>query len=441
MREPADICQPIALDGHEIRGFSRSDRADAILPADQRRRVDGGGLQHLHRCHATVPDHERELLRVLSVRINSGVGAEGHLHTRRHRLVQTGVLDLRHRLILAKNLHGPPLCPARLPDVFAIDEVGDEIRSVLLHQPDRFVVEHRAVLDRCHTRAHRGIDAVRAVRMRRDACPVLRRLGDRSVDLLLAELLHTRLGPRREHGAGRDDLDHVGAVIQDLTHTLPDLAGVVRDAEPHVGWKRDIGGHPRDFAASAAHRDVRARDCHARPHHEAAIDVVAQRHIEIRAEGSDIAYGREAREQRSPRVHHAIERLLRGRALEGEQHIGIGLATDQMRVAVDEPRGDRVPREIDHLCTGWYVPRRGLHRHDPVATHDDHLIAQHLSGLDIHEPAGPHGSHHRAVRTGVRRRHEIRRLHLRPRRGRERGHGEARGERRASERVQHHGAL
>jgi hypothetical protein len=53
-------------------------------------------------------------------------------------------------------------------------EVGDQPGAALLHHRDGLVIEHGAVLDRGDAGADRGLDALGAVRVGRDADAVAR---------------------------------------------------------------------------------------------------------------------------------------------------------------------------------------------------------------------------------------------------------------------------
>jgi hypothetical protein len=57
--------------------------------------------------------------------------------------------------------------------------------------------------------------------------------------------------------------------------------------------------------------------------------------------------------------------------------------TDQMRVAIDQPRQHGVLGQIDlHLRSVVIADRL-----DPVASDADHAIAEHLAGDDVDQPA------------------------------------------------------
>ena len=84
--------------------------------------------------------------------------------------------------------------------------------------------------------------------------PYSRGLLDRRVDLFLGELRDARLGAPGEHGAGRDNLDEVGAPIEQRPHPLAHL--VDRVGDPEAEGRRQ--GHVR-------RRDRPARRRRSRP--------------------------------------------------------------------------------------------------------------------------------------------------------------------------------
>ena len=119
-----------------------------------------------------------------------------------------------------------------------------EIRPVLLHQCDRFVVQHRAVLDRRHARAHGGLDALGAVRMRRDLHAVPRGFVDHRLQLLVGVLLRADRSLERQHARRRAGLDDLGAVLDLVAHRLDHLPRAVGDALLGTPCSRTPGANP-----------------------------------------------------------------------------------------------------------------------------------------------------------------------------------------------------
>src|SRR5690348_107468 len=102
-----NVVQRIARHRDDIGVFSRRDAAEVILMLQQRRGVRGSGLDHIHRRHPRL-HHVHELLGVLAVRIDAGVGAERDLDAGLVRLAR-GRQDLRPDLErLARDLRRVP---------------------------------------------------------------------------------------------------------------------------------------------------------------------------------------------------------------------------------------------------------------------------------------------------------------------------------------------
>jgi hypothetical protein len=138
--------------------------------------------------------------------------------------------------------------------------------------------------------------------------------------------------------------------------------------------------------------DVCARALHARTDAPSRVDRVAECHVDVRAERAHVADRSEAREERRSRIAHAGQRLLRARSPQERRVIDgpclVLVQTDQMRVAVDEPRHHGRARQIDHAAA--FVPAFvGRDRVDPFASHPDDLRAASLARTDVDHRSGP----------------------------------------------------
>ena len=154
-------------------------------------------------------------------------------------------------------------------------------------------------------------------------------------------------GPEGEHGPGGDHLDEVGPAVQDRPHPLPDLRRGGRLPEAEVAGQLDVGGQAGDGPAAPGDGDVRAGHRHPRADHGAVADRVAQGHVDERPEGADVAHGREPGHHGGPRVADPAERLLGGAAVDRRDARALELA-HQVGVAVDQPREQRVPGQVEH---------------------------------------------------------------------------------------------
>ena len=133
-------------------------------------------------------DHVRELVRVHPVRVDAAVGPEREPHAGLHAPREPVPLRLGGLVVLAQDLRGPSVLPPLLGDPVPVPDVGDQVGAARGEHRDRLVVHQRPVLDRADAGPDRPLDALGAVRVRRDVRPVEGRLVDRRPDLLLGEL-------------------------------------------------------------------------------------------------------------------------------------------------------------------------------------------------------------------------------------------------------------
>ena len=200
----------------------------------------------------------------------------------------------------------------------------DEIDAALLEERDRFVVEHRAVLDRIDAGAQRVLDALRADRVGGDAQSVPMRFVDRGGKLVGGELRVARHGALGHHAAGRDQLDAIGAGPHLLAHRLARVP-------------RRIDGAPDRPAVAAGHAQHRAGGAHPRTRNPSFLDRIA--HVGrdcVRA--ADVANRRDAGLDRLARVLDGAQHsLIRRRRLDHAHHVRLAAAFE-MGVRVDETR-------------------------------------------------------------------------------------------------------
>ena len=110
----------------------------------------------------------------------------------------------------------------------------------------------------------RPLRALGAVGVDGDEPAVVRRLLDRGPDLVLGQLGRAGHAAPREHRAGADALDDVGAADQQPPHALADLGRRGDDAEPEVLGQPDVVRQADDVAAAPGRGDERAGALHPR---------------------------------------------------------------------------------------------------------------------------------------------------------------------------------
>ncbi len=171
----------------------------------------------------------------------------------------------------------------------------------------RCFVGEAGVLDTVDAGVDRILDADRAVSVRGDFLAArMGSLHDRA-ELVDRQFRRAGFGADRQHGAGCDRLDEVGAMIEQVRRFRRRLLGRRRDTEAHVGGSCSFGTTPLRFAAALGDRKIGTGNPHARSRHVAAVDRVAQRDVGQAAIGADVAHARETRIERHPCVARADE--------------------------------------------------------------------------------------------------------------------------------------
>ena len=137
----------------------------------------------------------------------------------------------------------------RLVGSLARDEGGDQPGPVLEHQGDRLVVEVRAVVDGADSCPDGTLGSLGSVAVRHHEATSGRGLPNEHL-----ELVHLQVGVGRIVGIGEEptgggDLDHVGAVTDQLANLFPHLLGAIDHAAGHSRvWREDReaspAGHP-----------------------------------------------------------------------------------------------------------------------------------------------------------------------------------------------------
>ena len=107
MLQGFDVLERVVGDGDQIGVVAGGERADIFGAADEIGGVPGGGLDGLCRGHS-IHDHVVELLCVVAVWVDAGVGAEGHLDAGRDGLAEVFPLQLANARSLSMNSCGMP---------------------------------------------------------------------------------------------------------------------------------------------------------------------------------------------------------------------------------------------------------------------------------------------------------------------------------------------
>ena len=127
---------------------------------------------------------------------------------------------------------------------------------------------------------------------------------------------------------------------------------------------------------------------HPRPDHGAVVDGVSQGHVDERPERADVADGGEPGQHGGPGVADPAERLLGGAAADRRDPGPLNLA-DQVGVAVDQPRQQRVPGQVDDPGPLGRRLARAEHPLDPFPAHQQSPSLEDLAGLHVDQPGPP----------------------------------------------------
>ena len=321
------------------------DRPQAPLLPQHARGHGGGGLDHLDRLHDLAADQELAALLVLERA--EQIAAVGHGHPGPLADLQRAVAVLEHEVVLGEHLRRHPELRGALLHHVVGDEVGDQERALVRHEPRRGLVDEVAVLDRAHPGVHRARDGVRRVGVRAHVAAEGLRLLDGGPRLGRGVLEAVERVEGRGHAARHHDLDLVGALSHLLARGPADLVGPVGQLEREghgvaAAARRVAVGAPARVAVAARRADGAAGDEEPRPGQEALL----HRRLDPPVRAAGVADGREAA------VDHAAHEHGGARGHQREGHVlevpDVHLAQVHVHVAVDEPGHQRAPTAVDH---------------------------------------------------------------------------------------------
>ena len=139
MLEDFNVLERVGADGDQVGEVAGGERADVGGAADEVGGGDGRGLDGLGGGHA-VEDHIVELLGVVAVGVDAGVGAEGHLDPGSVGLAEVVALELADAALLGELLLGHANLRTDLEDVVVVVDVHDEVGAVGLGERDALIV-------------------------------------------------------------------------------------------------------------------------------------------------------------------------------------------------------------------------------------------------------------------------------------------------------------
>ncbi len=366
--------------------------------ADEVRGVDRGGLNGLHRRHAVL-DHERKLTGVDTVGTDPGIRAVGHFHAGPHRLGEVAALRLAQIAVVRQKIRRR--IRGGLYALLIVD-IHDEISAVLLGKSNALIVDQRRVLDRCHPCANRILDALGGMRVRGHAQSEAICLLDGGAQLFRGELYGFGIAAMREHRAGGEDLDVIGAAMGNFTDLLTHFPGAVRHAVLQIPRQLDIRSQTGHRSGAFADGDVGARHVHARAHDDSSRNGIAHGHIVQGPVHAHIAHRGEPGEQRNTCVRDGRIGSFSGGSLQDVNRFG-RCEVREMGVAVHQSRQHPHVRQVDdlHALGNLEIGPDGLYLGAPD---EDDLVRQGASRFDVDEFARAYGEERSDRRRLLRRR-------------------------------------
>ena len=145
------IQQGIAVHGDDIGEIARLNRAGFAVEAHKNGCFQCGRPDRFQRFHAPLR-HGRELFRIVSVRINAGVGSKRHSSAGNTSPAKIGPLQFAKRSLFFHHFRQHPNLQSFRQNVVVVINIEDQERAVLLGQRDSFVVDQTGIFHRIDAR-------------------------------------------------------------------------------------------------------------------------------------------------------------------------------------------------------------------------------------------------------------------------------------------------
>ena len=257
----------------------------------------------------------------------------------------------------------------RRDDSLRSDKRRDQVRALVEHHRDRFVVEVHAVIDRADPGPDGVLDPFRALGVCHDPPPRGAGLGHQRLQFVDPEVRVAGVVSRGEHSAARRHLDHVGAVTDELAD-LP--AHFLRPVDDRVGRPRIRRTQPPDVLAEG-HPLVTVPACLGQ-HPDGYLQTgswdqpVLHRLLHAQVGSACISHGGDPRAKRRLEVLRSLVEPIRERGLDPAHEIDV--AEHDMRVTVEQPGQKDPVGQID----GFVAVQAGPDRPDPA------VLYHHVGG-------------------------------------------------------------
>ena len=226
-----------------------------------------------------------ELLGVVAVRVDAGIGSERHLHAGLEGFPEVLALGTSDAALFFYELFGDAEVFRFSEDVVVVVDVHNKVGAVLFGEANPFVVHQRGVLDGVDAGADRIPDALGTMGMGGDLTSRGVRCFGSHLQFFVCVLRSARLIAFGEHSPRGEDFDDINSVFRSSTDDVLNLVGAVGDLEVTLrGEHGDAGlrGVVVQVAVSAGDGDAGAGGDDARSGDELLVDAVAQIHCEER---------------------------------------------------------------------------------------------------------------------------------------------------------------
>ncbi len=177
--EDGNVFQRIAFDGDDVCPITGFERPCFSANSNEVRGIESRGANGVNGPHAPF-DHFCELLCVIAVRIDAGIGSEGHFCAFDKRVMEILALEATHFLFLFDGFGKHSSFCTFLQDEIVVVNVEDEKGAVLLGEGDAFIVDQAGMLDGIDASSDGVLDGLRAVSVSGDfprGCSAKRRAG------------------------------------------------------------------------------------------------------------------------------------------------------------------------------------------------------------------------------------------------------------------------
>src|SRR5579862_3194557 len=221
-----DVLQGIGGDGNDVSVLPCFDAAHVLCASDQVGGAGGGSADGLGGGHSEL-DHVEKLFGVVSVRINAGIRAKGHLGPGLHGFLKIFALGAAYHFFFVNVLLGEAKLYGFSENVIIVVDVHDQVCAMLFGQTDAFIVNQAGVLNGIKAGKDRILDALSAVSMGGNLASGHVGFFGSGLQFLEGKLRRARTIALGEYASSSQNFDHVHAVLYLRAHNVANLINAV----------------------------------------------------------------------------------------------------------------------------------------------------------------------------------------------------------------------